>query len=200
MKIPNIFKSNKNASTRNSKVKFSIGELENTETEFDYGKIYEISETSIKISANEKQVELLTKLVNNLNPPFYFLYVLVVSRTEKGIGRYQSPLFENRYELINFLVKYQEYFETDGRHHIWIGTTDNSGILVYDQHNVIFGYGAMNKFKKTISKIGYKEKEFEFPAPYCHSFHVENDDYEKSIVNYFDWELFPLQPQDTYDE
>ncbi len=200
MKILNIFKSKKGNSTGNRNVKFSKGELENTEVEFDYGKLYQNSESSIKISSNKNQVELLSKLLDNLNPPFYILYVLVVSRTNKKQRRYQSPLFKSKAEIIEFLENYKVYIETDGRHHIWICTTDNSGLLVYDQHNVIFGYGAIKQFQNTITKIGYKEKKFEFPIPHCHSFHAENDKYEEAIINHFEWELFPLESNDTYDE
>lgn len=182
------------------KVKFSIGNFDESNIEYDYGDVYETSEKSIKISANNHQIKLISKLVEHLNPPYYVLYVLVVSRTGKDLGRYQSPLFENREELISFLLEYKEYFETDGRHHIWVGTVDNSGLIVYDQHNVIFGYGPIKQFESTVRDVDYEEKRFEFPVPHCHSFHEENDSYEESIFNYFEWELFPLQSQDTYEE
>ncbi len=184
----------------NRKVKFSIGDFGKSDIEFDYGNIFEKTEGSIKISANKNQVELLSKLIENVNSPYYLLYVLVVSRTQKKLGRYQSPLFKNKEELIDFLTEYKDYFETDGRHHIWIGSTDNNGLIVYDQHNVIFAYGPLVQFEKTIKEFGYTEKEFGFPVPHCHSFHEENDKFEESIVKYYDWEIFPLQTQDTYDD
>ena len=201
MKFLSKIKSQIKPKKENRKVKFSAGDFNKSDIEFDYGNIYQQTDNSIKISANNNQVKLLTKLLESLKPPYYVLYVLVTSRTEKEIGRYQSPLFENKDDLISFLRLYEDYFETDGRHHIWIGTTDNSGLIVYDQHNVVFGYGPLALFEKTIiEEFNYKQKEFEFPAPHCHSFHPENDIYEESLINYFDWDIFPLQAQDTYDD
>lgn len=136
MKLDRIFKFKKTKSNR--LVKFMAGDLNSTEVEFDYGKIYEQSDSSIKIAASKNQFQLLFELLNDLEPPFYILYVLVVSKIGQEIGRYQSPIFETKSELTQFLNKYRDYLETDGRHHIWIGTIENNGLFVYYQHNVIF--------------------------------------------------------------
>ncbi len=198
MKLSRIFKSNKTESNR--LVKFSAGDLNSPDIEFEYGKIYEQFDSSIKIAASKNQVQLLSDLLNDLEPPFYILYVLVVSRTGQEIGRYQSPTFETINELTEFLNKYRDYIETDARHHIWIGTVENNGLLVYDQHNVIFAYGNIEKYRNRLIKNKYKEQNFVFPTPHGHSFHEENDEYEKSILTEFEWEIFPLQKNDIYED
>lgn len=179
-------------------MKFSAGELNNAEVEFEYGKVFEQSEISIKISASKNQIDLLSDLLNDLEPPLYIMYVLVVSRTGQETGRYQSPIFGTKPELREFLKKYRDFFETDGRHHIWIGTIKNKGLLVYDQHNVVFAYGDLEKYKSRLLKNKYKEQNYSFPAPHVHSFHEENDKFEKSILSEYEWRIFPLQENDTY--
>jgi hypothetical protein len=181
------------------KFKFTKSDNENNEYYFDYGNIFQSETNSIKIGASNNQIDLILKLVDNLEPPYYVLYVLDLSRLDNELGRYQSPEFETRQELQQFLLEFKEFFETDGRHHIWIGTTNNSGLLVYDQHNVIFAYGPIDKYKLTLKNIGFKEQSFSFPIPHCHNYHDDNDKYEKSILDYYDWVLYPLNDNDLYD-
>ncbi|KAB1159745.1 hypothetical protein F7018_05400 [Tenacibaculum aiptasiae] len=197
MKLSRIFKTKK---ATKKLVKFVAGDLNNPEIEFNYGKIFEQSDNSIKIATSKNQIELLSDLLNDLEPPFYILYVLVVSRIGQKLGRYQSPIFETKKELTKFLNQYRKYFETDARHHIWIGTVENTGLLVYDQHNVIFAYGNVENYRNRLNKNKYKEQNFTFPVPHGHLYHEENDKYERSILKEFDWEIFPLQENDIYDE
>jgi hypothetical protein len=127
------------------------------------------------------------------------LYVLVTTRRENKLGRYQSPLIETKEELENFFQHFRDYFETDGRHHIWIATVDNSGTIIYDQHSVIFAYGPTDKWKEELLKKGFKEKPFQFPAPHSHQFQSDNDKYEDEILGYWDWNIFELANQDLYE-
>lgn len=196
MKILNFLKSKPKSA--NKLVKFAGGSSLDAEDEYDYGLLFEKSEGVIKVAASSNQTELMLDLASCLKPPYYVLYVLVTSRTGKQLGRYQSPLFENKESLSNFLKEHETYFETDGRHHIWIGTQD-SGLLVYDQHNVIFSYGPLQEIELKLIDKGFKEKEFQFPIPHGHSYHPENDKFEELILKSLNWEVFPLQEHDTYD-
>lgn len=181
-------------------VKFAVGALESPLEAYDYGNVFEQHENVLKISASKDQIQLLLQLIEGLEPPFYVLYVLVVSRTEKELGRYQSPLFESKSELVDFLMAYKNYFETDGRHHLWIGSVKNNDLFVYDQHNVIFSYGNIEQCRNRLIKNNYVEKAFVFPAPHVHCYHEQNDKYEEKLLSAFEWQLFPLQKQDIYDD
>ena len=55
------------------------------------------------------------------------------------------------------------------------------GLLVYDQHNVIFAYGPLDDFKLILESRGFHEAEFWFPAPHAHSYLPENDDEEERL-------------------
>ena len=185
------------------KYKLTTLDALNNEVMHDYGSIYEIEETRnserLKIGVSYNQVLLLINLLDNLEPPYFLLYVLVVSRTGKEPGRYQSPLLNTEEEVIDFLLDFREYFETDGRLHLWIGTLNNNGTVVFDQHNVVYAYGPLQDFKAALAKLNFKEKEFEFPAPHIHNFHDSNDVCEEAVLNYWEWRLFPIEDNDEYN-
>jgi len=183
-----------------SNSKFTSYDKTGDETSHDYGKIYELDNDikQLKIGASQNQIDLLLQLTGALTPPFYILYVLVVTRLGNKQGRYQSPLFETKDELNNFLLEYKEYFETDGRHHIWICTIDNSGKFIYDQHNVIFAYGQLDNYISILKRNGYKEQMFSFPSPHAHAYNKSNDKFEESILQSWDWSYFPLVESDKY--
>lgn len=172
--------------------------LQEIEYLFQYGKIFEAEDNRLKIAVDMKQVDLLLKLVDNLNPPYFILYVLVVSRLGNQLGRYQSPLFETKEELVCFFYEFRSYIETDARHHLWIGTIDDSGLLVYDQHNVIYAYDNLDEHKIILQKDGYVEHVLSFPAPHIHHYHPENDIFEDKIINALDWQFFSLEKGDLH--
>ncbi len=186
-----------------NKYKFAIPDSEYNDINFDYGNIYEIEQTTVNnrlvIGPTGSQIDLILQLADNLNPPYFILYVLVARRLDNEYGRYESPTLDTKEELTEFLIEYKEYLETDGRHHIWIGTYDNSGLLIYDQHNVIFAYGQLDNFISILTLNGFKEQEFTFPAPHIHNFHDDNDIYEERILKHWDWEISPLAENDEYD-
>lgn len=183
------------------KYKITSFDTKKNEVIHDYSNIYEVEETAnserIKIGLSTDQVGLLISLLKSLNPPFFLLYVLVVNRQGNALGRYQPPLLETREEVIDFLLDFKEYLETDGRCHLWIGTLDNNGTLVFDQHNVVYAYGP-EKYEKKLKKLNFSKEEFNFPSPHCHHYYDTNDEYEKQILNYWEWELFPLADGDEY--
>lgn len=182
--------------------KFNILAPDGNAIKYNYGKIYRIEQTTesdrLVAAADEDQTNLLLKLAETLNPPYYILYVLLTSRLGNQRGRYQSPLFETIDDLRYFLNKYADFFETDARHHLWIGTLDNSGLLVYDQHNVIYAYGNSENYVHTLSNEGFHEQDFHFPTNHCHYYHPENDKFEEAILKEIDWQIFALAENDEY--
>ncbi len=94
-----------------SEAKFTSYDSNGHEIIHDYGKIYKVDGSRVTIAASKNQIELVLKLVDNLIPPFYILYVLVVSRLDNERGRYQSPLIETKEELKHFLFAYKQYLK-----------------------------------------------------------------------------------------
>lgn len=171
----------------------------------DYGNLYfrnSCGESErLVIGPSSGHVHLLATLAAELRgQPWYILYVLLVPRLgNRSAGRYQSPPFDTLAELRSFLSSFTSYFEGDGRHHIWIGSAGNDGLLVYDQHNVIFAYGPIDRFERLLQARGYRQEEFWFPAPHAHSYAAENDGEEERLMAAAEWQYFPLESGDEWD-
>ncbi len=127
------------------------------------------------------------------------LYVLVQPRgSGHQPGRYESELFATHAELVEFLSEFEDFFESDGRHHIWVADPEGSGQLVYDQHNVIFAYGAIERFREELIKRGYREEDFWFPSPHFHAYWPENDAINRRLLTEWEWKYFPLAEDDKW--
>lgn len=171
----------------------------------DYGNLFFEEpcggSTRLVIGPTAHHIDLLIDLATQFEDgPWYVLYVLLVPRLgQRSPGRYQSPPFETHAELAAFLSSFKPYCEGDGRHHVWVGSASNGGLLVYDHHDVIFAYGPIGRFKELLSNRGFREASFWFPAPHSHGYLAENDSEEERIMAELPWQHFPLQPGDAWD-
>jgi hypothetical protein len=152
---------------------------------------------AILIAADANQIDLIKDLARILKPPFYILYVLLVPRTDNEDGRYESKPFYGYDELDVFLNTYSEYFENDGRHNIWICEINGVGRIIYDHHNLIYGYGNIEPFKEVLKGNGNTAGEFSINHPHRHYFNEEYDEDEKEILSNNEWKRFPLQENDN---
>ena len=186
------------------KYKLTRLDEDNNDVLYLHGNVYDVEPTTagdrLAIAPDFNQVDLIAKLAEQFSPPYYLLYVLTVPRWDHEPGRYESPLFEAHETLYNFLKRYREYIETDGRFHLWVGTTDNSGLLVFDHHNIIFAYGPTDKYIRVLEQEGFKKQAFSIPVPHAHNFYPDNDQYEDGIFTdwKWDWMFFPLEEGDEY--
>lgn len=171
----------------------------------DYGNVFFEEpcgeSTRLVIGPSTDQVDLLMDLAAELQGnPWYVLYVLLVPRQgNRKSGRYQSQPFASHAQLSAFLAAFRGYFEGDGRHHVWVGSAANDGFLVYDQHNVVFAYGPIDRFREILESRGFYEREFWFPSPHAHSYAPEHDGEEERLMAEIAWEHSPLQPGDEWD-
>ena len=168
---------------------------------FAYPNIYAIQKTTgperLIIAPSSNQVEILVEIARQLPEPFGILYVLIVPRgSGSKAGRYQSPAPSSRQETEIFLSRFRDYFESDGRHHVWVMSLLASATLVYDNHNVIYAYGPLAQFKKVLTARGFSEKRVQFPAPHVHNYNQEYDSEEREIMTYWNWKYFPLADDD----
>lgn len=152
----------------------------------------------IKVAPRINQVDLILDFLKNFESPYMCLYVLLVSRVGNDLGRYQCSYPLSYSELSEFLAKYKDYFETDGRHHIWFGSAKTKQLLIYDQHNVIFIYDDISTTTKNLNEKGFVEEKVEFPVPHTHMYNFQNDVYETEIMKYWEWRKFPLEEQDAW--
>jgi hypothetical protein len=152
------------------------------------------------IGASGSNVKLLDQLATKFTiQQFYILYVLLLSHAGRPPGRYQSPLIANHEDLQLFIWTFQNFFERDGRHHVWIGSPNSPDLLIYDQHDVIFAYGNVGAFESVLRENGFTESEFWFPSPHVHSFDPANVNAEDELMAYFDWTYFELRDGDQWE-
>ncbi len=165
-----------------------------------YGDTWDVEQTSgpqrLVIGPSDGHVDLLIKLTRVLPEPFGILYVLLLSRRGNRGARYQCPYPCSRSEMESFLLEFKDFFETDGRHHVWVMSVPESSTLVYDQHNVIYAYGPLQEFTEILNESGLQRGTVRFPLPHSHNYNPENDDAEERLLQRWEWLESPLLPDD----
>lgn len=183
-------------------MKFGILDDQGNVVPYDYGNRYfrqPCGKTErLVIGASHSNIKLLDKLASLFPTPRYqVIYVLLFSSfDDQANGRYLSPIIEGHEDLQMFIWTFQNFFEGDGRHHLWIAAADSGDFLVYDHHDVIFAYGDLAAVERTLAEAGFTNAEFWFPAPHHHSFPPANADTEEAVRNYFDWKRSELLATD----
>jgi len=140
-------------------------------------------------------MRLLCDLAEFIGPEYFLLYVLVASRSQVECGRYESPPLE-LVDVQIFVERFRDLLTNDARHELWIGSTNDTGLLVYDHHGIIYAYGPLEDFEPSLVLRGLKPGGFEIPAPHTHHFHGEYDEIVDQLVAQWEWRRTDLQPGD----
>ena len=140
-------------------------------------------------------VALLRKMIPLLGPEFHLLYVLGIPRGEGEPGRYQSPAMT--LEAVDaFLVDFKEFLEKDARHHLWIRSTQEQGLLVFEKHNLIYGYGPLEEIQGQLRASGFKYGKINMPSPHIHYYHDSFDGEARRILQVMEWNRTELREGD----
>lgn len=150
----------------------------------------------LAIGAEKNEIPLILDFCNGKNGQFGILYILISSRLGRESARYQSPYPINFDELSLFLYTFQEYFEQDGRHHLWIMSLEDNDQFIFDNHNIVYSYGNIDEHETILQQKGFTQGEVGIPAPHAHNYHPEFDLSEDELMNYWDWINFPLEDYD----
>lgn len=152
------------------------------------------------IGAKDRHIDLILDIAKGFKPPYGILYVLAVPRGDKNKeGRYQCPYPVSYEELKDFCEEFKEYFESDGRHNLWICSASEEGsgeLLAYDRHDIIYVYDNIEKIKNYLGNLGFNEGKVNIPMPHTHCYNKEYDEYEEKILNHWQWIHFPLEDGD----
>jgi hypothetical protein len=149
------------------------------------------------IAPSLDHISLMIELSQVMTEPFGFLYVLTVPRGQGTAARYQCPEPVIRQDSIEFLFRFKQFFEGDGRHQIWLKSVSSSDQLVYDKHNVIYAYGQLPAFAEILSQRGMEKVNMvRFPIPHIHNYNLEFDEDERDLLRYWEWKQFPLHDSD----
>jgi hypothetical protein len=149
----------------------------------------------VTIAPDEKQIPLMLEIAERWAGPYGILYVLKLSRLGHEAARYQAPEPCTFADLELFAYTFQEYFEGDGRHHVWFADVPSGCQLVYDNHNLIYSYGRDDDVISLLKSRGFTEGDPRIPCPHAHGYNSEFDSAEDEIMKYFEWIEFPLQEE-----
>jgi hypothetical protein len=180
---------------------YKFGWIPNEECRFEYPDIFAVEKTSgpkrLVIAPSANHVSILLDLLQHMSEPFGILYVLVVPRGGSETGRYEIANPVMREEVADFLKRFREFFENDGRHDIWVASVSVSAQLVYDRHNVIYAYGPLLEFENVLLGRGLAKAEFvRFPSPHAHNYHAAFDQDERDVLRRWHWKQSPLRERD----
>lgn len=149
----------------------------------------------LTIGPKDNQIPLMLEIAKSWGGPYGILYVLSTPRLGYNAARYQSPEPCSYDDLELFAYTFQEFFEGDGRHHIWFMDVNSNKQIIYDNHNILYAYGDDDSIIKLLKENNFTRGEVSIPAPHEHLFNQENDTYEDEIMGYFEWIEFPLQEE-----
>jgi len=180
---------------------YKFGSIPDSERRYDYQDVFSLEKNPrlerLVIAPSAKQVTLMVELLGAMPEPYGILYVLVVPRSEAEAGRYQAADFRSRNETEDFLGRFKDFFENDGRHHVWIASRPRPDLLVYDRHNVIYAYGRLPQFERIVLRRGLsKVDDVKFPSPHTHNYNEAFDEDEEELLRYWPWLRSPLRDND----
>ena len=166
-----------------------------------FGAVYERERTTgadrLRIAADANAVDLLLALAATWSGDIGVLYVLLVPRQgNREPGRYQSAAPMSFGEASEFLCTFRDFFESDGRHHVWLCSVAGAGTLVYDHHNWIYAYGDLSAYERILAQRGFRSGPITLPVPHTHNYHAANDQAEEELMSAIEWRHFPLGPDD----
>jgi hypothetical protein len=181
---------------------YKFGSPEPEDREWAYDNMWATEETTgggnrLVIAPARGQTEILGALLKDMSGPFWLLYVLVIPRGRAEPGRYQSPEPQTQGAVEVFLNEFSSFLEKDGRHNLWIASESGSEMLIYDRHNVVYAYGPLNSWRRSLAVHGFSEvPDVRFPSPHSHHYHESFDSEEDRLMNHWNWHRTPLNESD----
>jgi hypothetical protein len=171
------------------------------QTPVRYTDVWSVQKTTgpvrLLVAPAARHIEVLLSLAEVWREDYYLLYVLLVPRTgTRPPGRYQSPGPLSFEDVAAFCRRFAPFLEGDGRHHLWIGSTVDAGLLIYDQHDWIYAYGDVPAYVDVLRRRGFTEGRVQLPVPHSHNYHAAFDADEDELTACWDWIHSPLQAGD----
>ena len=97
-----------------------------------------------------------------------------------------------------FLGSFARFLSEDARHDFWIRSHSDDVTIVFDRHNLIYGYGPVDAFESRLRQLGVRAGgPPSIPDPHVHHYHAERDGDERAVLRAFDWAVKPLRESDV---
>lgn len=175
---------------------FKLGALAGEEwVEHSHPPVFQIERARVLATAPGGDPLIIQRLARCLAPPFFLLYVLHTPRGEGEPGRYQSPEI-SLFDLDTFLSRFEGFLRADARFDLWPHSANDQATVVWDRHNLIYGYGRTDCMAKALRALGFVEGEPTVPSPHEHHYHAALDSDAREILTYMKWTCSPLEPED----
>src|SRR4051812_26533815 len=156
--------------------------------------VYQNGTPSLRVQSSGSMTDMVIRLSERMQGPWYVLYVLLTPRGDHEPGRYQGIEIENHVDLAIFLAKYRDYFDGDGRHHLWVGSAVNGDLVVYDHHDIIIAYGPIHSYLSLLG--GFSSHPIPGGGAHTPHYNPEFDAAEDAILKEWPWQHYPLQDSD----
>ena len=168
--------------------------------EHSYPPLYSVQLTStgaerVITAAPGSDSAIFRTLTAVLSPPFIFLYVLHTPRGEGNAGRYQSPELSHR-DLSRFLDRFGTFLQADARFDLWLHSPADQATLVWDRHNMVYGYGPNSLYVTALHGLGFGTGDLRAPVPHRHCYHAAFDTDARAPLEQMSWIASPLHPED----
>ena len=148
----------------------------------------------LRIGAGQRPVETLAALASQLTEPLFVLIVLRVPR-EGDEAKLESHALTHG-QVVHFLTEFRDLFENDARAQAWVGATSGDGLLVLDEHDLIYAYGPLDDLEAGLAGHGYTRGDPRVPDPHEHHYNHELDALEVRLREHWDWRrILPLDDQ-----
>jgi hypothetical protein len=144
----------------------------------------------LRIGAGIGTVELVRALSAEIPEPLGVRVVLHAPRAGDGATLERDDVA--RAELDRFLDRFGELFEDDARAQLWIAQVGGPGLLVLDEHDLLYAYGALHKFEEILRGRHYRPGDPIVPEPHEHRSSPQFDDDERELRAWWDWRVRPL--------
>ena len=161
---------------------------------FDFEMLSDVTERLI-IGVPAGDSTVIRRLTEQLEPPYFILYLLHTPRGEGEPGRYQSPELD-RSNLIVFLDRFANFLSSDARFDLWIHSIQEHATLVWDRHNILYAYGPLDKFSSALLSLGFQRGKPKVSFIHQHHYRKEFDQDAAEVLKYFAWSRSPLRPGD----
>ncbi|GAA0917176.1 hypothetical protein GCM10009552_36010 [Rothia nasimurium] len=138
---------------------------------------------------------LFAGLLGCLSPPYFLLYVLHTPRGEAQPGRYQSPALSLE-QTTSFIDQFGTFLRADARYDLWGHSPHDNATVVWDRHNLLYGYGPVELYQARLIDLGFSIDVPVVPSPHQHCYRRDLDSMAKSVIEAFDWSFSELRPED----
>ena len=145
----------------------------------------------IAIASRFGQVKQLCEMISALDGPFRFVYYLLSESGEYSAGYYSVVRDLDRDQVQSMLMEFERFFEHDGRHTLWIASPREKATVILDEHNLIYGYGPLDRWEAQLLASDLERGPVSIPFPHTHHRH---EGMESELIRLMQSQIWALRP------